>query len=116
VLGAYLAAGDDIGSLRAAITQAERRQADALATLAGLVGRSQAAGLAGVDEPQVRAALARRKAHADAPDQSAALDGHSHSPITTPAPNPVPRSPVSGSGCVGLPTTISRQAPVSVPR
>jgi topoisomerase IA-like protein len=60
VLGDYITAGEDAARLRAEVGQAEIRQADALARLAGLVGRAMAADMAGVDEAKVRSALARK--------------------------------------------------------
>ena len=60
VLGDYITAGQDAERLRAEVDQAESRQADALARLAGLVGRAMAADMAEVDEAKVRSALARK--------------------------------------------------------
>jgi hypothetical protein len=62
VLGDYITAGEDAERLRAEVGQAEIRQADALARLAGLVGRAMAADMAEVDEAKVRSALARKPA------------------------------------------------------
>ncbi|MGH9122486.1 MAG: hypothetical protein ACRDYC_11195 [Acidimicrobiales bacterium] len=60
VLGSYLAAGCDAVRLRAEADSAEERQADALVKLAGMLGRTMAAEMAGVEERQVRSVLARR--------------------------------------------------------
>jgi len=65
------------------VGQAESRQADALARLAGLVGRAMAADMAEVDEAKVRSALARKPTRqalpAAAPDDADAA-GESSSP------------------------------------
>jgi len=83
VLGDYITAGQDAARLRAEVGQAESRQADALARLAGLVGRAMAADMAEVDEAKVRSALARKPTRqalpAAAPDDADAA-GESSSP------------------------------------
>jgi len=86
VLGDYITAGQDAERLRAEVGKAESRQADALARLAGLVGRAMAADMAEVDEAKVRSALARKPTRqappAAAPADAAAPDpaGESSSP------------------------------------
>lgn len=62
LLGAYIAAGEEIADLAAQVKAAEADQAQALAQLAALVGRPMAAGMAQVDESRVRSALAKKPA------------------------------------------------------
>lgn len=114
VLGSYLAAGDEIEAFRASIRVAEDRQSESLAALAGLVGRSQAAELAGVDEARVRSALARpaNKARPGTPRPSEP-QGHP-SPTPPPAPGPVPSSVVA-PGRSSSTSLTPRPAPLTVP-
>jgi hypothetical protein len=91
VLGDYITAGEDAERLRLEVERAESRQADALARLAGLVGRAMAADMAEVDEAKVRSALAKKPTRASQPDTArdadAAAEGSSPS-----GPGPEPTS------------------------
>ncbi len=91
VLGDYITAGEDAERLRLEVERAESRQADALARLAGLVGRAMAADMAEVDEAKVRSALAKKPTRASQPDtaRDAAAATDSSSP---PAPGQEPTS------------------------
>lgn len=60
-LSTYLVCGAEALRLREEAKRAEVLQAEALADLADLVGRSKAAKMLEVDESKVRSALARRK-------------------------------------------------------
>lgn len=82
VLGDYITAGEDAERLRTEVERAESRQADALARLAGLVGRAMAADMAEVDEAKVRSALAKKPTRAPQPDaaRDAAAAADSSSP------------------------------------
>lgn len=69
-LSTYLRCGGEAARLREDVEWAEAREADALAKLAHLVGRSMAAKMAEVDESKVRSALARRKTPSAPPPPS----------------------------------------------
>lgn len=73
ILGDYLAAGEEAERLRSEAAAADAAQADALARLARVVGRTMAAEMAGVEEAKVRSALARRSAPAGEAPQALPL-------------------------------------------
>ncbi|MGH9120537.1 MAG: hypothetical protein ACRDYC_01100 [Acidimicrobiales bacterium] len=75
VLATYLAAGEDAVRLRGEADRAEERQGEALAKLAGMLGRTMAAQMAGVEESAVRSAIARRSAPDAGLDDLGGLDG-----------------------------------------
>lgn len=106
ILGSYLAAGDEIEGFQASILAAENRQSEALGALAGLLGRSQAAELAGVDLARVRSALARlTNRSGPAPPKTPQAQGDLTPAPPAPGPAPGFGVPAGRSSSVSLDPT-----------